>query len=76
MAKDYFTPRAEEANGKWQHLVKYCLDKYEGIKDSSYRNKTIDEIAESVKAYDQDEEPTNDPWPGASNIQLPNHDQF
>ena len=71
MAKDYFTPRAEEANGKWQHLVKYCLDKYEGIKDSSYRNKTIDEIAESVKAYDQDEEPTNDPWPGASNIQLP-----
>ena len=61
----------KEKNGRYQHLVTYCLDLFETIEESEYRTKTIKEIRESIEAYDQVEQHTNDPWPGASNITLP-----
>lgn len=60
-----------EKNGKFQHLVTYCLGLYKDFKKSAYRDATITQIRQSVEAYDQVEEKTNDPWPGASNITLP-----
>ena len=62
---------ADEKNGKWKHLVKYCLDLYKEFSESEYREKTILSIKQSTEAYDQVEKPTNDPWPEASNIALP-----
>ena len=61
----------KKQNGRYQHLVTYCLDLFETIEESEYRTKTIKEIRESIEAYDQVEQHTNDPWPGASNITLP-----
>jgi len=61
----------KEMNGKWQHLVEYCLDLYEDIKASDYRQKKITEIEDSNNAYAQTETATTDPWDGASNICLP-----
>uniref|UniRef100_A0A6H1ZEU6 Putative structural protein n=1 Tax=viral metagenome TaxID=1070528 RepID=A0A6H1ZEU6_9ZZZZ len=66
-----FTPLAEEANKGYKHLVEYCLELAGNIEDSAYRKKTIEEIKESIEAYDQVEKPTTDPWEGASAIQLP-----
>ncbi len=62
---------SNEKNGKWQHLVNYCINLYEDIKKSEYREAKIKEIKASIEAYDQVEKPTDDPWPGASNIALP-----
>ena len=61
----------KEKNGKFQHLVTYCLDLFKEIKDSAYRINAIKEIKDSITAYDQVEQKTNDPWDGASNIELP-----
>ena len=61
----------KKLNGKFQHLVTYCLDLHKEFKESKYRKATITQIEESVSAYDQVEQSTDDPWPGASNITLP-----
>lgn len=61
----------KEINGKWQHLCNYCLDLYERFSASEYRKKKKTEIENSVKAYEQEEVPTDDPWEGAQNIILP-----
>ncbi|MCK5023428.1 MAG: hypothetical protein KAS04_04610 [Candidatus Aenigmarchaeota archaeon] len=58
-------------NGKWQHLVTHCLKLYKEFGESAYREKAIEEINESIRAYDQEEKATSDPWDGASNITLP-----
>ena len=58
-------------NGKFQHLVTYCLELYEDFGKSEYRDATIKQITDSIVAYDQEEKTTDDPWPGASNITLP-----
>jgi hypothetical protein len=71
MPKIEFTPLAEEANKDNIQLVRYCLDTIQTIKDSKYRQKTIDLIKKSNEAYDQVETPTTDPWEGASSIVLP-----
>lgn len=68
---DDYTPDAKERNGKFQHLVKYCMDLYDRINHSEYRASKIHEIKESYAAYEQKEEKTDDPWPGASNVVLP-----
>ncbi len=70
MAEQY-DDTAKEKNGKFQHLVEYCLDLYNESKKSAYRDAKIAEIKESRKAYEQVEEPVLDPWEGASNIVLP-----
>jgi len=62
---------SKEKNGRWNHLVSYVLELYEEIKGSTYREKKLKEIRESVEAYHQQEKHTDDPWPGASNIILP-----
>jgi len=61
----------KEKNGKWQHLVDHCLKLYKKIDESAYRKQTITKIKNSLLAYDQVKKPTEDPWPGASNIELP-----
>jgi hypothetical protein len=61
----------KERNGKWQHLVMWCLELFDDFKKSAYRSKTIESIERSKEAYNQDNVPTDDPWPGASNIVLP-----
>ena len=61
----------KEKNGRFQHLVNYCLGLYKDFSGSKYRNAKLLEIKESIEAYDQVENKTNDPWPGASNITLP-----
>jgi len=66
-----FTPQAEQANEGYIHLVKHCIDLYEKFKDSPYRAKKLQEIKDSVDAYEQIEHPTNDPWDGASSAVLP-----
>jgi hypothetical protein len=68
---DDYTPDAREKNGRWQHLVKYCLDLFDRIKGSEYREKKRGEIKDSYAAYEQEDLATDDPWPGASNITLP-----
>jgi hypothetical protein len=68
---DDMTPDVREANGPYAHLVKYCVDLYDRIKRSEYRASKLQEIKESYDAYEQKEQPTDDPWPGASNIVLP-----
>jgi len=62
---------SREKNGKWNHLVKYCLELYEEIDKSEYRSRKLTEIKESTSTYLQEEKQTDDPWPGASNITLP-----
>ncbi len=62
---------SKERNGRWQHLVDYCIDTYNEIEKSEYRQKKIEEIEESRKAYNQVEEKVTEPWDGASNIILP-----
>ncbi len=69
--KREFDEVSKEKNGKWQHLVELCLDMYEEYKASKYRDAKIKEIVTSRKRYEQEEEDTNDPWTGASNIVLP-----
>ena len=66
-----FTPQAEQANKDHIHLVKHCFELYEKFKDSAYRAKKIQEIKDSVEAYEQVEKPTTDPWEGASATVLP-----
>ena len=68
---DDSVPDQREASGPYAHLVKYCMDLYEKIKSSEYRASKLQEIKESYAAYEQKEQPTDDPWPGASNIVLP-----
>lgn len=68
---DDSVPEAKAAAGPYAHLVKYCFDLYERIKKSEYRATKLQEIKESYEAYEQKEQPTNDPWEGASNIVLP-----
>ena len=69
--KREFDEPTKDKNGKWQHLVELCLDMYEEYKASKYRDAKIKEIVTSRKRYEQEEEDTNDPWTGASNIVLP-----
>lgn len=62
---------SKERNGRWQHLVNYCIDTYTEIEKSEYRQKKIAEIEESRNAYEQVEEKVTEPWDGASNVILP-----
>lgn len=64
-------PDPDEKNKPYEHLVEYCFDLYEAAKKSTYREAKIKEITDCESAYAQEEIKTNDPWPGASNIQLP-----
>ncbi len=61
----------KKLNGKFNHLVEHCLDLYKDSNGSKYRKATIKQIDESIKAYDQVEVKSNDPWPGASSTTLP-----
>lgn len=54
-----------------QKMVRYCLDLYRKFKESAYREKTISEIEDSHKAYNQEAEETSFPFEGASNDPLP-----
>ena len=38
MAETQLDAYAQERNGPWVHLVKWCLDKYETFKESTLRN--------------------------------------
>lgn len=58
-------------NGRWQDLVNTCIEAYEDICNSSYRNTKVDVIKESHRIYNQIEQPTDFPWKNASNIVLP-----
>lgn len=69
MADDAQTP--QERNGKWQHLVTWCLDLYAQFSESAYRKKKAQEIADSVDAYEQTEKLVSEPWEGAHNVPLP-----
>lgn len=62
---------SKNKNGKFQHLVDYCLDLYNEFKDSDYRKKVLKMVEKSKAAANQDVEPTQDPWPGAMNLMLP-----
>jgi len=66
-----FDEVSEEKNGEWKHLVKHCLELYDNVKGSKYRDDKIREIKKSREIYEQKEQTSNDPYPGASNIQLP-----
>lgn len=68
---DDYTPQATEKNGRFQHLVKYCIDLYDRAKRSDYRENKLQEIKESYEAYEQKKKATSDPWEGASNLILP-----
>ena len=68
---DDAAPNPDERNGRWRHLVKYCMELYERIAGSQYRAAKIQEIRDTYSRYEQEERQTSDPWPGASNIQLP-----
>lgn len=61
----------EELNGKYQHLVDYCMDLFDRIDKSEYRATKLKEIRESVKRYEQKETAVSFPWKNASNIVLP-----
>jgi len=61
----------KKKNGKYQHLVTYCLGLYKEFQESAYRIKAIADIKDSIEAYDQVEKTVSDPWEGASNITLP-----
>ena len=67
----YMTPQADEANKGWRHLVKHCCELYEKFKQSAYRKKKLEEIDESVKAYEQERKRTAEMWDGESDITLP-----
>ncbi len=61
----------KEKNGKFNHLVTYCLGLHKDIGNSAYRKKAITQINKSIQAYDQVKKKSTDPWPGASSIELP-----
>ena len=67
----YDKPFADEANKGFRHLVDHCLEQYQLSKDSKYRSKKLQEIADAVKTYAQHNQPTSEPWEGASNITMP-----
>lgn len=67
----YNAPFADKANKGLKHLVDYCLEHYETSKKSAYRTKKIKEIESAVRVYNQENQPTEDPWEGASNITMP-----
>ena len=66
-----YSQDVKEKNGKWQHLVDYCMEFYDTIKDSEYRSAKIKEIKEARKIYEQKADKTDFPWPDASNVVLP-----
>ena len=70
-AIDKAAPYKDEANKGYRHLVRHCLDQYGTFKNSKYRAKKQKEIEEAVKTYAQEDQPTSEPWEGASNIQMP-----
>lgn len=67
----YDKPFADEANKGFRHLVDHCLEQYQLSKDSKYRSKKLQEIADAVKTYAQHNQPTSEPWEKASNITMP-----
>jgi hypothetical protein len=60
-----------EKNGKYQHLVTYCIDMYSEFENSSYREKKIEDAKKARLTYEQRNEQTEFPWKDASNIILP-----
>jgi hypothetical protein len=60
-----------ELNGKWQDLVDKCIDAYNDIDESEYRQRKIDNIKESRRIYEMIETSTSFPWKDAYNIVLP-----
>jgi hypothetical protein len=67
----YDEPTADEANGKWRHLVGYCLDRYDAIKESEYRQSKIASIQESIDAYAQQTDGKYKSKMGGWDIELP-----
>ena len=51
-------------------LGMYCRDLYEEYKNSSYRNRKLDEIADGRKRYSNDRPAKTFPWKNASNKSL------
>ena len=61
----------KEKNGKWQDFVNHCMDFYEDIGKSEYRDNKISVIKDAYRVYEQRPVPTDFPWPDASNVILP-----
>ena len=61
----------KDKNGKWQDFVDHCIDFYEDIGKSEYRDEKIAIIKEAYRVYEQKPVDTNFPWPDASNVILP-----
>lgn len=61
----------DETNAPFQHLVKYCCDKYYEFKESTYRKRKLEEARKSRMIYAQEAEATAEPWEGAANVVLP-----
>jgi hypothetical protein len=65
------TLEKKEKNGKYQHLVSYCIDLFTEYESPEYREKKIEAAIKARKIYEQKNEITNFPWENASNIILP-----
>lgn len=66
-------PEIAPDNGPLANLAQYCIDQFEQFKKSTYRNDKIEEIKESRRTYEQQENPKSQdfPWRKASNITMP-----
>lgn len=56
---------------RYSKLVEHCLELYELFKKSTYRAAKITEIEEARKAYEQNSDNLNEPWPDAANYTMP-----
>ena len=61
----------EPNNVPYEKLIKHCLELYDQFSKSDYRGRTIKEIEASRRIYEQVPQPTNFPWPNASNLIVP-----
>jgi hypothetical protein len=71
MAETQLDAYAQERNGPWVHLVKWCLDKFETFKDSDLRKTKLEHAEESRQVYAQESKAVSEPWEGAANVTLP-----
>lgn len=55
----------------YKKLVKHCADLLKAFKDSTYRKKKLEKIAESRRVYEQEREDDGFPFENATNIELP-----
>ena len=65
------TADTKEKNGKYNHLVRICLDFYKEFSESPERKNKIDEAEKAREIYAQIKKKATFPWPDAYNITVP-----